>query len=183
MSTFPELRQVTFQTPRLTLREFRESDAEAIQVYAGDPEVTRFTSWGPNTPEVSAAVLAGWLQEQRSSPRTDCTLAIVRREDGVVIGGTGFGMTDWSTGTANFGYVLRQSAWGEGYATEAARAVSDWALDELGLLRLVAHCESANTASAHVLGKIGFERQEGLVSLPRTSGEVREYLTFVRERR
>lgn len=183
MDTSPKLRQVTLRTPRLALREFMESDAEAIQVYAGDPEVTRFTSWGPNTPEVTDAVLAGWLQEQRGSPRTDCTLAIVRREDGVVIGGTGFGMTDWSTGTANFGYVLRQSAWGGGYATEAARAVSDWALGELGLRKLVAHCEPANAASAHVLRKIGFEQQEGLVSLPRTSGEVREYLTFVRESR
>ena len=181
MGTPPELCQVTLQTPRLTLSEFRESDAEAVQVYAGDLEVARFTSWGPNTPELTAAVLADWIQEQRGSPRTDCTLAIVRREDGVVIGGTGFGTMDWSTGTANFGYVLRQSAWGEGYATEAGRAVSDWDLGELGLRKLVTHCEPANAASAHVLRKIGFEQQEGLVSLPRTSGEVREYLTFVRE--
>jgi [ribosomal protein S5]-alanine N-acetyltransferase len=183
MSTPPELRQITLQTPRLTLREFMESDAEAIQVYAGDPEVTRFTSWGPNTPEATATVLVGWIQEQRISPRTECTLALVRSVDGVLIGGAGFGMTDWSTGTANFGYVLRRAAWGQGYATEAGRVVSDWALGELGLRRLMAHCEPANVASAHVLGKLGFERQEGLVSLPRTNGEVREYWTFVRERR
>lgn len=183
MATPPEFSHVLLQTPRLSLREFMDGDAEAIQVYAGDPEVTRCTSWGPNTPEATAAVLAGWLQEQRISPRTECTLAIVRKEDGVLIGGTGFGMADWNTGTANFGYVLRRSAWGEGYATEAGRAVSEWALGELGLRRLMAHCEPANAASAHVLGKIGFERQEGLVSLPRTNGEVREYWTFVRERR
>ena len=79
---------ITLKSPRLTLREFAEGDAEAIQVYAGDPEVTRFTSWGPNTPETTDAVLSGWLQEQKTSPRTECTLAIVRKEDGVLIGGS-----------------------------------------------------------------------------------------------
>jgi RimJ/RimL family protein N-acetyltransferase len=63
-------------------------------------------------------------------------------------------MTDWNTGTANFGHVLRRSAWGQGYATEAGRAVSDWALGELGLRRLVAHCEPCNIGSKHVLGKV-----------------------------
>lgn len=60
---------------------------------------------------------------------------------------------------------------------------SDWALGELGLSRLVAHCEPTNATSGRVLGKISFERQDGFVTLPRTNGEVREYLTFVRERR
>ena len=59
---------VTLHTSRLILREFMEDDAAGIQVYAGDPEVTRFTSWGPNTPDVSAIVLAGWLKDQKSSP-------------------------------------------------------------------------------------------------------------------
>lgn len=173
---------ITLKTPRLTLREFAEGDAEAIQVYAGDPEVTRFTSWGPNTPETTDAVLSGWLQEQKTSPRTECTLAIVLQEDGVLIGGAGFGMTDWNRGTANFGYVLRRSAWGRGYATEAGRVVSDWALGELGLRRLVAHCEPGNIRSKHVLGKIGFELEEGLVSLPRIDGEMRSDLAFIKER-
>ena len=60
----PEYSQITLETPRLILREFEAGDAEAIQVYAGDPEVTRFTSWGPNTPEMTASVLAGWLKDQ-----------------------------------------------------------------------------------------------------------------------
>jgi ribosomal-protein-alanine N-acetyltransferase len=118
---------VTLETPRLFLREFTEGDAEAIQVYAGDPEVTRFTSFGPNTPELTDTVLANWIEEQKRSPRTEWPLAIVRQEDGALIGGTGLGAVDWSTGAAIFGYVLRQSAWGQGYVTEAGRAVRDWA--------------------------------------------------------
>ena len=62
---------VTLRTPRLILREFAAGDAEAIQVYAGDPEVTRFTSFGPNTPEVTDSVLSNWIEEQKISPRTE----------------------------------------------------------------------------------------------------------------
>ena len=79
----------------------------------------------------------------------------MHREDSVLIGGVGFGMTDWNTRSANFGYVLQKSAWGQGYATEAGRAVSDWALHKLGLCRLVAHCEPAHIASLKVLKKLG----------------------------
>ena len=172
---------VTLETPRLTLREFAEGDAEAIQVYAGDPEVTRFTSWGPNTPETTEAVLASWVLDQNASPRTEYTLAIVRKEDGILIGGAGFGMTDWKSGTANFGYVLRRSAWGQGYATEASRAVVDFALNDLGLRRLIAHCEPAHAASLSVLNKLGFT-QDAPVSLPRMNGKMRSYLTFAKER-
>ena len=174
----PVYSQITLETPRLILREFTAGDAEAIQVYASDPEVTRFTSWGPNTPEITASVLAGWLKDQVHTPRTEFNLAIVRREDGATIGGAGFGLTDWSVGTANFGYVLRRSAWGCGYATEAARAVRDWALIDLGLHRLIAHCEPENIGSLRVLRKSGF-LQDAPVSLPRVSGEIRSYLTFV----
>ncbi len=181
MNSPPTFAAVTLETPRLTLREFAEGDAEAIQVYAGDPEVTRFTSWGPNTPETTAAVLASWLSDQKVSPRTECTLAIVRKEDGILIGGVGFGMTDWNSGMANFGYVLQRSAWGKGYATEASRAVMDWALNELGLRRLIAHCEPAHAASLSILKKLGFF-QDAAVSLPRMNGEMRSYLTFVKER-
>jgi ribosomal-protein-alanine N-acetyltransferase len=181
MSMPPSFASVTLETPRLILREFKEGDAEAIQVYAGDPEVTRFTSWGPNTPETTAAVLASWLLDQRVSPRTECTLAIVRNEDRILIGGVGFGMTDWNSGTGNFGYVLRRSAWGQGYATEASRAVVDFALNDLGLRRLIAHCEPAHAASLSVLNKLGFT-QDAPASLPRMNGEMRSYLTFAKER-
>ena len=181
VSTPPTFCSITLETGRLTLREFADGDADAIQVYAGDSEVTRFTSWGPNTPETTAVVLASWLLDQKVSPRTECTLAIVRKEDGILIGGVGFGMTDWSSGTANFGYVLQRSAWGKGYATEASRAVVNLALSELGLRRLIAHCEPAHAASLSVLNKLGFS-QDAPVSLPRMNGEMRFYLTFVKER-
>jgi ribosomal-protein-alanine N-acetyltransferase len=89
MALFPLPEAVSIQTGRLALREFSEQDVDAIQIYAGDAEVTRYTSFGPNSPEVTAAVLACWIEERERLPRVEWPLAIVNRDDGVLIGGTG----------------------------------------------------------------------------------------------
>ncbi len=44
-------------TPRLLLREFRGADHAAVHEFASDPEVVRYTDWGPNDPQDTAAFL------------------------------------------------------------------------------------------------------------------------------
>ena len=178
MSTLPKLAGICLETDRLILRDFANDDAEGIQAYAGDPAVTLYTSFGPSTQQETTSVLAGWIREKERVPRLEWPLAIVQKYDGLLIGGSGLGAVDWSTGQAAFGYVLRRSAWGKGFATEAGRAVCNWAFHELVLHELVAHCEAVNTPSVAVLQKLGF-CQEAPVTLPRVSGEIRRYLTFV----
>jgi hypothetical protein len=56
--------------------------------------------------------------------------------------------------------LLPQSLfWGKGYATETANALVDFGFDKLNLHRVFATCDPANTASAHVLEKIGMKRE------------------------
>ena len=57
------------------------------------------------------------------------------------------------------GYTLARAAWGRGYATEAARAVLHWGFAGLRLHRIVAVADPANTASLHVLEKLGMARR------------------------
>ena len=52
------------ETDRLLLREFRISDEPDIHEYACDPEVTRYTDWGPNMRDITQTVLRRWLKEQ-----------------------------------------------------------------------------------------------------------------------
>lgn len=177
-----ELDDVFLTTPRLVLREFRVSDHAAIQAYAGDAEVTRFTRWGPNTHEMTGSVLGTWLEEKNRRPRVEWPVAIVRRIDGSLIGGTGIRLVDWQAGTAMFGYVLQRPAWGCGFATEAGSAIVDWAFGQLHLNRLIAHCEPPNEASLHVLNKLGFRQEEGLIQIQRVNGEMRSCLTYIRVR-
>ena len=58
------------------------------------------------------------------------------------------------------GYLLGREHWGNGYATEAALAVRDWALAELGLERLIALIYPGNVRSIRVAEKLGMEPED-----------------------
>jgi len=181
METRGRLGDVLLQTQRLELREFELSDQDAVQEYAGDPAVTRWTSWGPNTPEMTRSVLRMWSEERKRRPRVEWPMAVVRRDDGVLVGGTGLTHVNWESGEAEFGYVLRRSAWKCGFATEAGREVVRWALDELGLKRLIAHCSPENAASLRVLEKLGFRGQEGEEEFQKANGEKLTFARFAKQ--
>jgi len=61
------------------------------------------------------------------------------------------------------GYRLAKSAWGQGYATESARAVRDYAFATLGLKRLIAMIDPSNLASIKVAQKIGMQYEKDVI--------------------
>ena len=72
--------------------------------------------------------------------------------------------TDWEQliedqlpdGEIEIGYFLRRSAWGKGFATEAAQRLLRFAFEDTSLKEVVAVIESENKSSRRVLDKIGF---------------------------
>lgn len=56
------------------------------------------------------------------------------------------------------GWVFHRDYWGQGFATEAARALVAYCVRELKLRRLIAHCDAENAASYHVMEKLGMTR-------------------------
>jgi len=152
------------QTDRLILRDFVASDCEAVHAYASDPQVTQFMFWGPGEEQESRAYvdayMARMLASQTARPRTLFELAAVRRADGRLIGSCEVGVVEEHV--AAIGYVFDQDAWGQGYATEAARAMVAAGFEQLAVHRIVATCDPRNAASAHVLEKAGL-RREGLL--------------------
>jgi len=60
-------------------------------------------------------------------------------------------------------YELLPEWWRKGYAAEAVRAVIDYALDELGLSRVIAETQSANTASIRLLERLGMSFEQTVV--------------------
>ena len=80
--------------------------------------------------------------------------AIERVSDGAFIGWCG--LTRWNPDhrSASLGYCLDDAVWGNGYATEAARALLQWAFDTLPLNRVQAEADTRNAASARVLKKL-----------------------------
>jgi RimJ/RimL family protein N-acetyltransferase len=60
---------------------------------------------------------------------------------------------------AEIGFGLVQAMSGQGYMTEACRAVLDYGFADMGLRRIEARCQITNAASARVLEKIGMRRE------------------------
>ena len=56
---------------------------------------------------------------------------------------------------ADFGYILNEAFWGQGYTSEAASAVVKWAIQQPEIHRIWATCHPDNAASAAVLRKAG----------------------------
>ena len=60
-------------------------------------------------------------------------------------------------GSVELGYWLGQSHWSNGFATEASRAILDFAFGKASLPKVVSGCFVGNIRSAHVLEKLGFQ--------------------------
>lgn len=83
---------------------------------------------------------------------------LVRREDDRAVGSMGFHGPPDDDGQVEIGYDLAVAARGKGYATEALRALGDWALAQEGVRLVTARVDPGNTASRHVLERGGFRR-------------------------
>jgi ribosomal-protein-alanine N-acetyltransferase len=145
-------------TPRLLLRDFILADFQAIHAYASDPEVTRFMFYGPRDEADTAAYLQRMLQSQRERPRRIWELAVIRREDARLIGACDVTIEE-NEPAGDLGYIFAHEAWGQGYASEAARAMVDAGFAQLHLERVFATCAIDHSASAHVLEKVGLRRR------------------------
>lgn len=147
-------------TRRLILREFRPSDFDSIHEFASDAETTLYMDWGPNDRKATRAFLKTTMRQAREKPRQWFVLAITRKSDGKHIGNAGIRIESAAHRSGSFGYILHKDEWGKGYATEAARAITDFGFKKLKLHRVWATCRTENKASARVLKKIGL-RYEG----------------------
>jgi ribosomal-protein-alanine N-acetyltransferase len=89
-------------------------------------------------------------------------LSILHAESDRLIGGVGLNNIDWTHAHAEVGYWLGEPYWGQGYATEALRALLRVGFDALALHRVQAFVFVGNHRSDRVLRKLGF-RLEGTV--------------------
>jgi RimJ/RimL family protein N-acetyltransferase len=139
------------ETARLLLRPLTLADARHFTaLFDGDWDAVRQAGRMPYPP--TEAAIRRWIAGHLG-PRNHHFL-LIRKEDGAVLGGGGFGFVGRAH-MAELGCVLGRAYWGRGYATEAVRAMLDDA-KVLGLDRLEAYSSVDNPASARVLEKVGF---------------------------
>lgn len=144
------------ETPRLLLRPPTDDDAEEIFArYAGDEEVTRYVGWPRHQSLDDTRGFLGFARAEWERWPAGPYL-ILSRQDGRLLGGTGLSFEE--ADRAMTGYVLARDAWGQGYASEALRAVIELA-PGLGVRHLHALCHVDHRPSWRVLEKCGFARE------------------------
>jgi RimJ/RimL family protein N-acetyltransferase len=161
----------TLRTARLQLRPFIYADADALFALHSNADVLRYWDAPPWSDRARAERFVADC-ERMAEEGSGARLAMDRDSDKTFLGWCG--LTRWKPGyrSASLGYCLDQAAWGHGYATEAGRALLQWAFDTLDLNRVQAETDTRNAASARVLEKLGFVREGTLREDCVVNGEV-----------
>jgi [ribosomal protein S5]-alanine N-acetyltransferase len=142
-------------TERLLLRDFVESDWEAVLAYQQDPLYLRYNEWTSRTAEDVREFIQMFLDHQKQDPRVKFQFAITLRSTGQLIGNCGVRRETVDAPEGDIGYELDPGHWGKGYATEAARAMLHFGFSQMKLSRVSAWCVAENRRSARVLEKLG----------------------------
>ena len=168
-------------TQRLVLRKPRESDAVTIfHRHVQDVEVSRYTVWQPH---ISLAQTEGVIAECLEDWESGTAQAYVITSSDDVDHALGMIEIRAHAPAADIGYGLGRRHWGNGYAPEAACALTELVLADARFFRVQATCDVENHASARTLEKAGFTREgqlERYTVHPNISPEPRACFLYAR---
>lgn len=139
-------------TERTILRPFNKNDFDIIfGLYAND----KIMMYMPNdimTEEQAQNHLNQIVNDWQAKNQTNFEMAIIDKKTNKKIGRTRISL-DLDSQTAMIGWLLLESYWGKGYATEITRALLTYSFDVLNVHRVSALCHPNNAGSRHVLEK------------------------------
>lgn len=142
------------QTDRLVLREPRLGDAEPLMAIFGDPVAMQYIGeGGPRTLEQVRASLTKRIDQLASS---GFTLWTVETHAGDILGDCGVLPAAWTGPDLELAYRYKPAAWGNGFATEAARAAMHHIQQTTGVHEVLGLTDLRNAASQRVLTNVGF---------------------------
>ncbi|MDQ4087888.1 MAG: GNAT family N-acetyltransferase [Pseudomonadota bacterium] len=152
------------ETPRLFLRDWREEDIEPFIRHTNTPAVMRWLG-GVKPEDVMRRIIVERIM--RWQEELGFTFwAVERKADGELLGFCGLKIGDDTgspvQGEMEVGWRLREDAWGQGYAREAAAASLHHAFDRLGAERVVALTVTGNEPSWGLMERLGMVRRKDL---------------------
>ena len=155
---------MAIETARLLLRNWREADIDPFDRHTNTEAVMRWLGGVQTREQLEDAMrnrIMRWQEE-----RGFTFWAVERKADGELLGFCGIKIADTVgapvEGMYEVGWRLREDAWGQGYAKEAAIASLDFAFDRLGADRVVALTCIQNEASWGLMERIGMTRRPEL---------------------
>ena len=152
------------ETERLRLRDWRESDIEPFIRHTNTEPVMRWLG-GVKTDEEHRDIIEDRLMRWQAE-RGFTFWAVERNADGALLGFCGLKIADGVgspiAGEYEIGWRLREDAWGQGYAKEAAAASLDLAFGQFEAPQVVAVTALGNVPSQGLMKRLGMVRREEL---------------------
>ncbi|MGI2328287.1 GNAT family N-acetyltransferase [Planococcus sp. YIM B11945] len=152
------------QTDRLELRPYKDEDFEFLYSLFSDPDVVRFIGNGQTRDREGAMEFLYWIYR---SYKTDPNLGLrvlVRKKDRKLVGHAGLvKQTINGAEELEIGYWIAKDYWGQGYATEAAKALKEYGTRRLGKERFISLIQPGNLASRKVAERIGMVLEEEIL--------------------
>jgi RimJ/RimL family protein N-acetyltransferase len=149
--------EVLLETDRLILRRLTDADSDELVALDADPEVMRYLTGGRPTPRevIEREILPRFRSYGEYAPGFGYWAAVERRGSAFLGWFSLRPIADGHDDEVELGYRLRRAVWGQGYASEGARALVRKAFVDLGVRRVVATTYEENAASRRVMEKAG----------------------------
>ena len=146
-------------TERLLLRRSVAGDAETISAYRSDPAVHAMQGWDRTDPDGVRAEIEEMANREPGEPGGWVQFTVEAR-DGGIVGDVGLSPADGEAGVIKVGYTIDPRFQSRGYATEAVKALVDYAFASLEADVVRAYAGAENTPSIRVMEKVGMRLME-----------------------
>ncbi len=146
------------ETERLTLREYKDSDAPALLKIRSDERVMQYM----DTQILDSLAAAEKMLAQRRQIFIDkqgINWVLEEKESGDFIGDFGIWRIDRAHCRGEIGYMLRPESWGRGLMRESMERILEFAFHRLALHSIEANVNPANDNSKYLLERMGFQQE------------------------
>lgn len=165
------------ETDRMILRRFAESDLSVIFTYRNDLEVAKYQNWTATGENELRAFIRDLKTARPGTPGEWFQVAVELKSTKELIGDCALKINKEDARQGEIGFTLALKHQGKGFATEAVSGLLDYAFTKLELHRIIAITDCENTASVHLLERLGMRREGHFLQNIRNKGEWRdEYL-------
>ena len=147
-----------FQSERLDIRCPRPEDAPLVHAAAVESaaEIREWLPWAIKLPTADEQLEIERGAQQKYRTGEDLRFNLFLKDTNTFVGGSGLHRINWSVPCFEIGYWLRTSMTGQGFITEAVRAVNAFAFEQLGAQRVEIRMSSRNVRSRRVAERVGF---------------------------
>lgn len=173
--------ETVLETPRLRLRTWDEADVDICLEHLNSPAIMRWLGPIQTRDDVWASYERGIASQAEHG---HCFWIVERKDDGELLGFCGLKRVNAAgtdlTGEFEIGWRLREDAWGQGYAREAAEAALTRAFEVHGAERVVAFTVIGNSGSWGLMERLGMTRRADLdYDDPNYSGDLNPTIVYV----